>query len=139
MTAHFPLLNQLGSKKRLKFFLNQHYIDAEVVFGVFSNNCAGNGICSVTPKRMATNKSCNCCTAKARIYSYANQLLFCFPLPSLKAHLRKKHFSDKLFLQEETLIVPDLICNEFDLESYPIYHGFYPIEHWKENLLVLFE
>lgn len=137
MTVYSPSFLKFASNKHLNYLTIQHYIEAEVVFGVFSNNCAGNGICRITPKNATKNNSCRCCSSTLRIYNYANHLLLYFPASSISQAVREKYFSNNFFLQEEDLEVPITIINKLGMESYTVHQGHYQLWQLQNDVFLL--
>lgn len=138
MSIYAPLLTTAGSEKVIHFLSSQYYLETDVVFGVFSNNCAGNGICRVTPKRLLTKGACQCCFGQARIYNYFKQLLFFFPAKGIGEKIRKEQFTKDFFLQEEPLSVSPALLHQLGLEEYTLHQGKHPLWYWENNYLVLF-
>lgn len=131
MSIYIPLVNEAGTEKLEQYLSNLPNIEAEVVFGVFSNNCAGNGICSVTPKNIRKKRPCTCFKADARIYNYFNQLLFSFKAQQIAPVIKEKYFATDFFLQEEALKIDLFLLEKIDLQRFTILSGQHQV--WKMN------
>ena len=126
-SPHLRRLNQALAKghERLK---------AEVTFGAPDKNCAGCGICRVSIE-FSSEVQCEFATAYISRIDI-DQLEFSFLKKSICPKVRKRHFSDHVFMIEPNCPIPDLIKSHFNLPQKWLQPGVYEVRESKSFLTI---
>lgn len=114
-------------------------IEAGVVFGKISRDCAGIGICKVTVNTKAVKPDCNCPWSKAILKKdQFGQLAFYFPNKSLSIKNRLKFFNREFFMVGESFVLPPAIAQSLGMQNIVVDAGQYPMVKMQDYICVLF-
>ena len=99
---------------------------AELVLGVTSKRCIGNGICSIYTKGTLTKERAFCHFAEIEILADSfHNLLFKLNLKSMRSSSIKKYFNKMEFIMEEDFLLPDFINIQLSIPRKTIEKGCY--------------
>ncbi|HKK11180.1 MAG TPA: hypothetical protein VJ939_10095 [Bacteroidales bacterium] len=114
-------------------------LEAELVLGVPSRSCRGNGICRLYTKGTLELERAYCHFAEVRITSNPQEdLSFFFSKASMRLRTLQQHFSGDHFLLEETVKLPEFFCQVLRLQRSEILAGKYTISEDAEWIAVYF-
>lgn len=102
------------------------HCEAEIVFGVQSQNCSGNGICQMFLKGTLKQEKQYCHFGKAKISAdFDENLIIKIEKSTLRPATLKKHFSNNEFEMEENFKLPALIQEALTINRSSIQKGSY--------------
>lgn len=102
-------------------------ITAEVIFGSPKKNCAGIGICKVSPvDNVATSMPCRSVPTEI-VRIKRNSLRLRVPMDGLCANLIDRQFRLGRFKMEEAFDLPDWLVVQLQLPAAHIKTGSYPV------------
>ena len=101
-------------------------LQAELVLGVTSRNCRGNGICRMfTPGKLQISKKyCHYSLVDIERDKDEN-LIFKLHTDSMRPSTRSKFFVDDQFLMEESFQIPAFVSTQLELRRSEIKQGLY--------------
>lgn len=106
---------------------NSPFITAEVIFGSPKKNCAGIGICKVSPVDNATT-AMPCRSVRTEIAGIRNNSLrMRVPMDGLCANLIDRQFRLGRFKMEEAFELPTWLVEQLQLPVAHIKAGSYPV------------
>lgn len=114
-------------------------VKASVVFGKFSKDCAGIGICKVTVNTSAAKKQNQCQQCKAIIRKrHSGQIEFYFISDSICQKGKRKFFQREFFHVGESFYLPRAVTGWLGMKNPIIKAGDYPMIKRKDHILVVF-
>lgn len=126
-------------KERGTYIIEPDIVHAELIFGVTSQRCRGNGICSMYTKGSIKQEKAFCNFATVEIKCDANEnLLFAIQKDSMRQSTILKYFSQPTFIIEEDFMIPGFIIDFFSIKRKIISIGGYNYYEFKNNYYVLF-
>lgn len=132
----------LGAKRPMDLLSEnslEKAIKAELVLGVSSRACRGNGICSIYTKGALGTEKHYCHFAEVTIQrDDEERLLFTFQMDSMRKSTIEKHFGSTFFEVEESVLLPGFIKYGLRLERTMIKKGRYPIMEFGATFMVIF-
>ena len=116
---------------------NSPVITAEVIFGSPKKNCAGIGICKVSPVDNVT-QAMPCRSVRTEIASVKrNTLRFWVPMDGLCANLIDRQFRLGRFKMEEAFELPNWLVSQLQLSAGKIKAGSYPVTFKDSSIEIL--
>lgn len=112
---------------------------AELILGVTSKKCVGNGICSLYIKGSLRTERAYCHFAEVTITTdTSQQLLFAFSKQSLRKSTIKKYFNKPAFIMEEDFVIPAFVQKQLSITRPVIEKGNYLMYPFAGDYFVLF-
>lgn len=113
--------------------------EAELILGVTSKKCLGNGICSLYIKGSLRTERAYCHFAEVTITKdISQQLLFAFSKKSMRKSTIKKYFNKPAFIMEEDFVLPAFVQEQLSITRPVIEKGAYLMYSFAGNYHVLF-
>lgn len=119
--------------------VSERVCQAELILGVASKRCIGNGICSLYTKGSLNREKAYCHFAETKITTDANaRLLFAFNKNTMRKSTKEKYFSRSSFIMEEDFLIPEFVQEELALNRYLIPQGHYLMYDFAGHYYVFF-
>lgn len=100
--------------------------NAELILGVASKNCVGNGICSLYIKGTLRRERAFCHFSEVKITTDSSQqLLFAFDKKTIRKSTIKKYFTRPAFIMEEDFVIPNFVKEQLSISRSLIASGAY--------------
>ncbi|MCB9082056.1 MAG: hypothetical protein H6555_10135 [Lewinellaceae bacterium] len=112
-------------------------IAANIVFGILSRKCRGEGICSIRPYRSVNNKE-NARQVHVFITRKGDQLMFRLSPDDLSRSLYQKISSLSRFTLTEPVALPDWLIRALAWPRHCLPAGSYPVVCGKTNWTIFF-
>lgn len=114
-------------------------LHAELIFGVTSKRCSGNGICSLYTKGSIHLEKFYCHYATVTIEcDYLENLRFTIDRKSMRKSTILKYFNNAFFLQEEDFVIPKFIKEQLPISRSVIARGDYLMYEFGEYYHIFF-
>lgn len=124
---------------RLSRPLQSGILQAELIFGITSRRCSGNGICSLYAKGSVQLERAYANFAEVDIECDPQEhLLFGIKKRTMRKRTMIKYFSQSTFIMEEDFILPDLLKDYFSINRKTISKGNYKYYEFNHKYFVLF-
>lgn len=114
-------------------------VEAELILGVTSKRCSGNGICSLYTKGSINLEKAYINFAAVEIEcDAAENLLFRIQKDTMRQSTILKYFSQPNFLMEEDFQLPRFLKEKFSIKRPNISKGTYQINEFKNSYHLFF-
>ncbi|MCB9345915.1 MAG: hypothetical protein H6573_00190 [Lewinellaceae bacterium] len=118
-------------------FLAAHSIEANIIIGMASKNCAGHGICKILAHHEGDEKRCGQVPAIIEIDCH-RRLRMLFPKEKICKRLLKSQFLGDNFLVSESFYLPGWLCSQLEFSAFYIPAGSYVLTSQADCYIVGF-
>lgn len=120
-------IKALFSASRSVTFSVKYAIQANIVIGVASLNCAGHGVCKILAHHERAEASCRQALASVQVDGNG-RLRMLFPRDKACKCLLKSQFGKEYFLVEEPFYLPPWLCRQLQMAQCRIAPGQYAMK-----------
>ncbi|MEM6377284.1 MAG: hypothetical protein AAF705_03670 [Bacteroidota bacterium] len=114
-------------------------LQAELIFGITSKRCSGNGICTLYTKGSIQLERAYSNFAEVDIECDQQEyLLFGIKKNTMRQRTKLKFFSTPSFVMEEDFILPSFVTDYFSIERKILSKGNYTYYEFKNKYFILF-